>query len=160
MVSHFLLVSFKKVDFKSQKPKECWKNSHNRVKPTFKVGKLAVFHNVLLKSGLGVVSKCTKGLFWWLHPFFIVYYEIARETGSRFNPRSHGAKYTLTHSHAAHVLTRLKLPHSPPGSKPKVFGSLGISRCPEGPVDGYFWCAAGRIIGKLQKRQRTGEGST
>jgi len=133
VVSHFLLVSFKKVDFKSQRPKECWKNSHNRVKPTFKVGKLAVFHNVLLKSGLGVVSKCTMGLFCWIYPFFIVYYEVARETGSRFNRRSHGAKHTLNHSHAAHVLTRLKLPHSQ-----KFFGILGISRWPERPVTDIF----------------------
>ena len=61
------------------------------------------------------------------------YYEVARETGSRFNPRSHGAKYTLTDSHAAHVLTRLKLPHSQ-----MFFGILGISRWPERPVMDIF----------------------
>ena len=65
--------------------------------------------------------------------FFIVCYEIARETGSRFNPRSHGAKHTLTHSHAAHVLTGLKLPHSQ-----RFFGILGISRWPERPVMDVF----------------------
>ena len=133
MVSHLSIVPFKKVDLKSQKPKECWKNSHIPVKPAFKVGKLAVFHNVLLKPGLGVVSKCTMGLFWWLYPIFIVYYEVARETGSRFNPRSRGAKYTLTHSHAAHVLASLKLPHSQ-----TFFEILGVSRWPEGPVMKIF----------------------
>lgn len=67
-------------------------------------------------------------------PFYpFNYYEVARETGSRFNPRSHGAKYTLTDSHAAHVLTRLKLPHSQ-----MFFGILGISRWPERPVMDIF----------------------
>ena len=73
MVSHFLLVSFKKVDFKSQRPKECWKNSNIRVKPAFKVGKLAVFDNVLFKSGLGVVSKCTMDCFGEFIPFIPFY---------------------------------------------------------------------------------------
>ena len=48
-------------------------NSHIRVKPAFKVGKLAVFHNVLFKSGLGVVSKCTMDCFGEFIPFIPFY---------------------------------------------------------------------------------------